>query len=225
MPYPARHLHEGEDIYLDTRSHWSVLFLPSLETVVILGAEGAGFVLWGSAPVWFGWVLLAIGLVAVGRFLARLFAWRSTDLVVTSMRVIGRQGVLHRRGVEIPISSVQSVQYSQALIAVDAEEGRPRSGVRGSHGAEVFADIPSPAAAQSLVNRAIDGRTGGIPRWVAAPPESVADEIERLRRAAFAAASSPTRSSTTSRAKSSPANTRRTSGASPTPTWGAAFRK
>ncbi len=180
MPYPARHLHEGEDIYLDTRSHWSVLFLPSLETVVILGAEGAGFVLWGSAPVWFGWVLLAIGLVAVGRFLARLFAWRSTDLVVTSMRVIGRQGVLHRRGVEIPISSVQSVQYSQALIARMLRKGDLEVESAGSHGAEVFADIPSPAAAQSLVNRAIDAAHGRNTARVAAPPESVADEIERL---------------------------------------------
>ncbi|MGB9112849.1 MAG: PH domain-containing protein [Acidimicrobiales bacterium] len=181
MPYPARHLHEGEDVYLDARSHWSVLFLPSLETVVILGAEGAGFVLWGSAPVWFGWVLLAIGLVAVGHFLARLFSWRSTNLVVTSMRVIGRQGVLHRHGVEIPISSVQSVQYSQSLIARMLKKGDLEVDPAGSHDAEIFADIPRPAAAQSLINRAIDAAHGrNLAQAAPVAKESVADEIERL---------------------------------------------
>jgi uncharacterized membrane protein YdbT with pleckstrin-like domain len=181
VPYPARHLHEGEDVYLDARSHWAVLFLPSLETVVVLGAEGAGFVLWGSAPVWFGWVLLAIGLVTVVRFLVRLFSWRSTDIVVTSMRVMYRQGAFHRRGVEIPISSVQSVSYSQSLIARFLRKGDLEVDAAGSHGAEIFADIANPAAAQSLINRAIDEAHGRNTAQVAAAPQaSVADEIERL---------------------------------------------
>ncbi|MGA8296754.1 MAG: PH domain-containing protein [Acidimicrobiales bacterium] len=181
MPYPAKLLHEGEDVYLDTRPHWWVMALPSIETVVVLAAEGAGFVLWSSAPVWFGWVLLGVGLVVLARFFARLVAWRSTDLVITSMRVIYRKGVFHRQGVEIPLSSVQSVQYSQSLFERVLRKGNLEVESAGSHGAEMFVDIPKPAAAQSLINRAIDeahtrvsAQTSGEARG------SVADEIERL---------------------------------------------
>lgn len=181
MPHPARHLHEGEDVYLDTGSHWSVLLVPSIESVAVLGAEGAGFVLWTSAPVWFGWVLLGVAIVVIVRFFARLLSWRSSELVVTSMRVIHREGVLHRRGVEIPITSVQAVAYSQSVIARILRKGDVEVEPAGSHGAEIFRDIPNPNVAQSLINRAIDEAHGrNVTQVAAAPKESIAGEIERL---------------------------------------------
>jgi uncharacterized membrane protein YdbT with pleckstrin-like domain len=162
-----------------------VLFLPAMETVVVLGGEGAGFVLWTSAPVWFGWILLAIALVALTRMVTRVLAWRSTEFVVTSMRVIHREGVLHRRGIEIPISSVQSVGYSQNLLARILRKGDVEVESAGSNGAEIFADIPNPSGAQSLVNRALDQTHARNVAQVAeatAPNESIAGEIERLSR-------------------------------------------
>jgi uncharacterized membrane protein YdbT with pleckstrin-like domain len=181
VPYPARLLHEGEDVHLDTRPHWSILFLPALETAVVLGAEGAGFVLWSSAPVWFGWVLFAIGVVVVGRFLIRLLAWRATELVVTSMRVIYRRGVFNRRGVEIPISSVQDVSYSQSLLARMLRRGTLEVDSAGSRGAERIVDVPRPAQAQSLINEAIEGlRQQGAAPVSDGQTETVARQIEHL---------------------------------------------
>ena len=185
MPYAAKHLHEGEHAYLDTRAHWSALFLPSLETAVVLSGEGAGFVLWSSAPVWFGWVLLGIGLIVIARFLARLASWRSTDLVITSMRVIYRNGVFHRRGIEIPLSSVQNVEYSQSLLARLLGKGDLQVESAGSNGREPFVDIPNPSATQSLINRAIEeAHQQGVQQFASAPSgtqnESIADEIEHL---------------------------------------------
>jgi uncharacterized membrane protein YdbT with pleckstrin-like domain len=182
VPFPARLLHDGEGVYLDTRPHWSVLFVPTLETVVVLGAEAAGFVLWSSAPVWFGWVLLAIGLVALGRFIGRFLSWRSTELVVTSMRVVYRKGALRRQSLEIPISSVQNVEYRQRIGARILGKGELQVESAGSHGAEPFVDIPKPAFAQSLINRAIDEARQHHAEEVARPPQmaSIADEIERL---------------------------------------------
>lgn len=181
MPYPARLLYEGEDVYLDTRPHWSVLFLPALETAVVLGAEGAGFVLWSSAPAWFGWVLFAIGVVVVGRFLTRLFEWRTNELVVTSMRVIYRRGVFKRRGVEIPISSVQDVSYSQSLLARMLRKGTLEVDSAGSRGAERIGDVPRPAQAQSRINEAIAGlRHEGVALEADGQSESVAQQIEHL---------------------------------------------
>ncbi len=185
MPYAAKHLHDGEDVYLDTRAHWSVLLLPSLVTAVVLCAEGAGFVLWSSAPVWFGWVLLGIGLIVVARFLVRLASWRSTDLIVTSMRVIYRRGVFHRRGIEIPLSSVQNVDYSQGLFARLLGKGDLQVESAGSNGREPFVDIPKPAATQSLINRAIEEAHHQGMQQVASTQsgtqsESIADEIEHL---------------------------------------------
>ena len=124
MAFPRRLLHDNEEVLLETRPHWSQLIVPGAAGLVAIAGASAIFVIWSSAPSWFGWVLLAIALIGVVYFLARLVAWRSTHLVVTSMRVIYRTGVLRRRGREIPMSSVQNVEYGQSILRALAAQGQ-----------------------------------------------------------------------------------------------------
>jgi len=63
----------------------------------------AAVVVWTSAPVVVGWILLGVGVAALVYLGARYLGWRTTTFVVTSQRIVYRTGVLRRTGREIPI--------------------------------------------------------------------------------------------------------------------------
>jgi uncharacterized membrane protein YdbT with pleckstrin-like domain len=182
VPFSRKLLHEDENVLLETRQHWWLLVAPTTFALFVLAAIVSVFVLWSSAPAWFGWFLLAVGLVDAAYFLSRLFRWRSTDLVVTSMRVIYRRGALRRVVREIPISSVQNVEYSQSILGRLVGRGHLTVESAASSGSEQFADIPHPAEVQGIINGAIEqSRQHSQPAAVASNEGgSVADEIERL---------------------------------------------
>lgn len=181
MTFPHKHLHEDETVLVESRRHWSLLVGPALVGLVAVGAAVAILVIWSATPSWFGWVLLAIGLIGAGYFLASLLGWRSTSLVVTSMRVIYRSGILHRTGREIPLSSVQNVEYDQSLFERILRKGRISVESAGAHGEDPFIDIPHPAYVQGMINKAIEAsRRRDVAQVDSAPRPAVSDEIERL---------------------------------------------
>jgi len=181
VTFPKQLVHEGEEVLLDTRPHWWRLAGPTLVTAVVVGGCAAIFVVWTGAPRWSSWVLLGAGAVAVGYFLGRLLEWRSTDLVVTTMRVIYRRGVVSRTSREIPISSVQDVSFVQSLGERIIGKGRLSVQSAGVHGEEPFNDVRRPAIVQGLVDRTIEESRRAASVDVAEPGRlPVADELERL---------------------------------------------
>jgi uncharacterized membrane protein YdbT with pleckstrin-like domain len=181
MAFPRRLLHDNEEVLLETRPHWSQLIVPAAAALVAIAGASTILVIWSSAPGWFGWVLLAIALIGVGYFLARLIGWRSTHLVVTSMRVIHRTGVLRRRGREIPISSVQNVEYRQSILGRLLRKGKLSVESAGAHDEEPFYDIPRPESVQATINKAIDeSRRRDSVAVEGTHHDSVSDELERL---------------------------------------------
>ena len=44
-----------------------------------------------------------------------MIRWRTTHFVVTSRRVLVREGVLTRQGIDIPMARINSVQFRQNL--------------------------------------------------------------------------------------------------------------
>ena len=147
-------LHHDEEVLLQSRPRVSLLFPRLIISLIVLGACSAAFVLWRTAPSWFGLVLLGVALFALGSFLASLCSWRSRTLTVTSSRVLYRAGVWQRVGHEISIDSVTDVTYRQSLL-----ERLLRTGTlsieSGTDGAtKAFPDIRRPQEAQSLINRA-----------------------------------------------------------------------
>ena len=92
MTFPTRLLAPGEEVYLDSRPHWSCSFGPRSLTVVVFAGCIAVVVLWPSAPIWMAWVLLGFGLAALVNFLARYLSWSTKSFVVTSQRIVYRTG-------------------------------------------------------------------------------------------------------------------------------------
>ncbi|MEU7478891.1 PH domain-containing protein [Lentzea sp. NPDC042327] len=119
MAYPDDLLSSGEHVVIHRRPHWKVLVLPVfwLLVVVVLGTYLAGLV--GDLS-WAGiaWTVLAVValLLVVGLTLVPLARWRTTHLVITSDRVIYREGVVKRTGLDIPLSRVNSVRFEQSLV-------------------------------------------------------------------------------------------------------------
>ncbi|GAA2875494.1 PH domain-containing protein [Pseudonocardia halophobica] len=118
MAYPDELLVEGERVVLHTRPHWKMLVLPVLVFLVVVGAASflAALV---SAQSWalVAWVALAVvAAVLVGRFTVLPFVrWRTTHFVVTTRRVLVREGVLSRSGMDIPMSRINTVQFRHTV--------------------------------------------------------------------------------------------------------------
>jgi len=181
VTFSRRAIHEDEEVLLEARPHWSLLVGPSLVATVVLAGSVAIYVTWSAAPRWFDWVLLGVTVVAVCRFLARLVKWRSTDLVVTTMRVIYRRGVVCRSGREILISSIQDVSYVQTLLERMIGKGELSVQSAGGRGEAPFENVRHPAVVQGLINRTIEeSRRHDSGGDAEVGPVAVADELERL---------------------------------------------
>jgi uncharacterized membrane protein YdbT with pleckstrin-like domain len=181
VTYPKRLIHNDEEVLLDARPHWWQLVGPALVAVVAVGGSAVVFVIWSGAPQWFGWVLLGIGASGTCYLLGRFLRWRSTDLVVTSMRVIYRGGVVGRWSREIPISNVQDVSYVQSLVGRVIGRGELFVESAGSRGEKPFRGVSRPEVAQGLINRSIEeSRQRGSGRLAPRDGVSVAEELDHL---------------------------------------------
>jgi len=155
MTFPSKLLAPGEEVYIDSMPNWSYLFWPAVLSVLVIAGCVAAFVLWSSAPLWVGWVLLAVGLCALGYFGVRYVGWRTKSFVVTSQRIVYRTGALRRTGREIPIGRVQDVTYHQTVIERIVRAGSLTVESAGHQGREPFPDISHPQEVQSLINRVV----------------------------------------------------------------------
>ena len=155
MPYPKKLLNENEQVLLDLRPHWIRLAFPTMVLVVVVAGSIAGVVLWTNAPVAFGYGLGAVVLIALVYGALRLIAWLSTNLVLTSSRIVYREGVVHRVGREIPLDRVQDVTYHQRLVERVFGAGSLVVESGGDRGAEPFPDIRDPESVQRHLNQAI----------------------------------------------------------------------
>lgn len=85
--------------------------------------EGERVVHVGRPTLWSVWHLLLLGLVLLPAFGAGLILWlvayiriRSTELAVTTKRVIVKHGFIRRSTIEINLSKVESIQVTQSLL-------------------------------------------------------------------------------------------------------------
>ncbi|HEV2362291.1 MAG TPA: PH domain-containing protein [Acidimicrobiales bacterium] len=187
MPFSRKLLNEGEEIVLESRPNWSLLFWPvTLGVLVLAGLIAALVALPKSTPTW---VLIPMLLVVVADLLyvlSRFVRWRTTLLVVTNLRIIYRHGVFGRQGREIPIDRVQDVSYKQTFLERIVRAGSLTIESAGQDGQEPFPDISHPEKMQSMINRLIDvsrDRTQlrtGANTVVQQAPLSVPEQIEKL---------------------------------------------
>ena len=110
MAYPDELLVEGEQVVVHRHPHWKKIILPVLALLVVVGL-GSYLAALAAAQTWAGWgwlVLLGLGLVlVVWLTVIPVIRWRTTHFVVTTRRVLVREGVFTRQGIDIPIGRDQ----------------------------------------------------------------------------------------------------------------------
>lgn len=121
MAYPEELLSEGEKIVIHRHPHWKMLLLPYLALVVTLVAGvWLAILAQGADSPWNTILLISVGAVAlilvVWLFLVPFVRWRTTHFIVTSDRVMAREGLINRTGIDIPLSRINSVRFEHGLI-------------------------------------------------------------------------------------------------------------
>ncbi len=119
MAYPEDDLAPDEELILHRHPHWKMLVLPVLVLLVVVALAGfLGALVRDESWAGIGWILLAVvALVLVARFtLAPLMRWGTTHFVLTDRRVLVRQGIFTRTGLDIPMTRINSVRFRHGLV-------------------------------------------------------------------------------------------------------------
>jgi uncharacterized membrane protein YdbT with pleckstrin-like domain len=119
VAYPDDLLGEDEHVVIHKHPHWKMLLLPVLVFLVTIGL-GAFLAALASQASWreAAWIVIAVAcLVPIARYcVSPLVRWRTTHFVITSQRVMSREGVFSRTGTDIPMSRINSVQFRHGLV-------------------------------------------------------------------------------------------------------------
>ena len=113
MSYVEKNLLPGETIACTGRLHWIIYFKP-----MILVAFGLLFLLISpftpNLPNLWIWGAVAIMVGVLAAVPAMLNAW-STELVVTSVRIIAKHGLISRRTTEMLHRKIESLSVQQSI--------------------------------------------------------------------------------------------------------------
>lgn len=185
MPASKRQLNEYETVALDLHPHWWYFAHPTVAVIgsIVLGVLTA-WRLDGDTQQVMGYVSLALIVGSVIWLIARYLKWTTTNFVITSDRLIFRQGVLSKSGIEIPLERVNNVNFSQSVFErmIGAGDLLIESG--GEDGQSRFTDIKHPQEVQNLIHAQMEvneQRRGSLYSAPAAHPVvDVVTQLEKL---------------------------------------------
>ena len=184
MAFPKKFLNENEELIVDLNPHWWHFATPLAGLVLatslaVLLSRLANAI----AASWFDslnkWATILIVGAALVNLIVRMLQWSTTHFVVTSDRVIFRQGVIGKTGIDIPLERVNNVSIHQSVLErmVGAGDLLIESG--GEDGQQLFTDISSPAEVQNIIHNAIRVH-GGSDNGGSNRGSSSVSQLERL---------------------------------------------
>jgi uncharacterized membrane protein YdbT with pleckstrin-like domain len=159
MPYPEKLLADDEEVVQHLHPHWLTIFWPVVWFLLIVG--GASF---GTALIPAGrqqgvlrMLVLALAVVLLlALVLVPLLRWRTTHYVITSHRLLFREGILARRGRDLALSRITDVSFTQTLWERIINSGTLTIESAGDSGATVLKQIPDSDGVQQLLNHMVE---------------------------------------------------------------------
>ena len=123
MGYPRENLAPGEVVVIHRHPHWKSLVAPVLIFWLATAIAGIAVGYARTSDMADGgkfWITIVVGVVwlgIAGWFLVRpLLSWKTTHFVVTDRRVIYRNGIITRSGIDIPIRRINTVEFRHGLV-------------------------------------------------------------------------------------------------------------
>jgi len=154
-----RSLIEDEHLVLRLHPHWKTLVGPLLVALIaILVALVAEVLIPSGSAGNIG--RLAVAVVAIGILMVWLMVpvlrWRTTVYELTNRRLRMRDGIITRRGRDIPLARINDVSFSKGLLDRLLGSGRLTVESAGEHGQIVLNDIPHVEATQGTLYRLVE---------------------------------------------------------------------
>ncbi len=190
MPFPRDQLQDDEELILDLSPHWvflapagiALIAATAIGLFALVAVADSGGAAWGWPLGAFAAVLVVAALLYFG---FKYLRWVKTEFVVTSERLVYRQGFINKRGVQMPLDKVNTVDFSQKLFErmINAGDLLIESG--SDSGVQRFTDIPKPTAVQHEIIHQMDlhderSRAVILPPGAGSGPLSVAEQLEKL---------------------------------------------
>ena len=181
MPFPKKNLNANETIALDMHPHWWYFAEPAWS---LLGSIILGIFVLAKTHGDVGKVLRVITLILlVGTaiwLVIRYMKWLTTNFVITSNRLIFRQGIVGKSGIEIPLERVNNVNFHQTVFERILGAGDLLIESGGEDGQQRFTDIRHPAQVQNLIHAQMEGHFQRRAGYVNAPTGDITEQLQRL---------------------------------------------
>jgi hypothetical protein len=123
MSYIRSNLLANEAVAYETHLHWIVMLGHILLALLLLAASAALFFFgWqhrgpaGDLPHWLRNLGIALCLAAVGIFIAGSVRRYSTEMAVTTRRVVVKKGLVSRSTIEMLLNKVESIEVRETMI-------------------------------------------------------------------------------------------------------------
>jgi uncharacterized membrane protein YdbT with pleckstrin-like domain len=168
----AMNLSDGEEVVLDLHPHWARLFFPVLILLVacLLAGFGVALIPKGGGQQIERWILIAIAvIVVIWRTILPYLRWLTTKYVLTTDRLVIRNGILARHGRDIPLNRINDVSFSETVLERMLRSGTLVVESAGDNGQISLTDVPKVEHVQREVYRMVDQNLGK------SGPMSVAD--------------------------------------------------
>ncbi|MCU1401483.1 MAG: hypothetical protein JWN62_4592 [Acidimicrobiales bacterium] len=187
MPYPKKLLNADETVALDLHPHWWFFSEAAGALILSIIAGIAVLVLVDSdssarKPLLIV-VLIAVVLSAIWLF-RRYSKWVTTNFVITNDRIIFRQGVIAKSGIEIPLDRVNNVNFHQSIFERMLGAGDLLIESGGEDGQQRFTDVRKPQNVQNLIHSQVEAKNRQRGAYAApvvtAAPLDVAGQLEKL---------------------------------------------
>ncbi|MEY2967804.1 MAG: hypothetical protein RIQ64_431 [Actinomycetota bacterium] len=181
MPLSPKHLNENEEFILDIHPHWWYFARSG-------GAAVAAIVAWylgasqidGGFMEWLPKGLAVVVALTLTWICWEYLQWRFTNFAITNARVIYQEGLISKKGVEIPLERVNNVNFNQTIVERILGAGDLLIESGGQDGQQRFTDIKRPHEVKKIllkhVQRRIDLRAG----YVQGGRDDVATQLEKL---------------------------------------------
>ena len=159
MAYPDKLLAEDEEVVRHLHPHWLTLFWPVVWFLVVVGGASFGMAVIpaGRQQGIYRMGILALAVVLLVVFvLVPLLRWRTTHYVISTHRLLFREGIMSRRGRDIGLSRITDVSYRQSLWERIINSGTLTIESAGEGGSTVLKQIPDSEGVQQLLNHMVE---------------------------------------------------------------------
>ncbi len=163
MAISPKLLTDGESVVVDTRTHPKALILPFLVLVLLLAVATYLDRKTGNGTLSLAEWVVAL-LVFVWFVLRPFLAWLTATYTITTKRLITREGLVARRGHDIPLLRISDVAYDQGILDRMLGCGTLVISDASTHGSVRLHDIPAVETVQRQLTDLLDPKLGGTAR-------------------------------------------------------------